>query len=191
MQDTNSVKDEVLKLLEGYLALFPHESEKIQKIQAITKTTEDLGSRKNIPDGHLCSNAVIIDPKLQKVFLLHHKFLNIWVFPGGHFDYGDSSLVDTAVREAVEETGLSELKLHQWHFQHKMLPIHIEINQLPENPKKQEGEHQHFDFYYLFESDSCGVVNLQPQEVMDYKWEEFKNVKESISALIISKINKL
>ena len=44
-------------------------------------------------------------PKTKKVFLVHHKKSNLWIFPGGHVDKGEN-LYQTTSREAEEELGL-------------------------------------------------------------------------------------
>ena len=53
---------------------------------------------------HVTSSAIVVGP--PGVLLLKHRLLGIWVQPGGHLKQGED-LAAGALREAVEETGLS------------------------------------------------------------------------------------
>ncbi len=55
------------------------------------------------PKKHFTASALII--KNNKVLLVHHKKLGVWLYPGGHVE--DTETPDEAlVREVKEETGL-------------------------------------------------------------------------------------
>lgn len=53
---------------------------------------------------HFTASAVII--KEEKVLLVYHKKLNVWLYPGGHIEENESP-DETVVREVMEETGLT------------------------------------------------------------------------------------
>lgn len=52
---------------------------------------------------HFTASALII--KDDKVLLIHHKKLNVWLYPGGHVEETESP-DETLLREVKEETGL-------------------------------------------------------------------------------------
>jgi 8-oxo-dGTP pyrophosphatase MutT (NUDIX family) len=60
----------------------------------------------------LAAGAVIVGPRRsdEEVLLLHRPDEDRWCFPKGHVDPGES-LVDAALREVREETGLSSVRL--------------------------------------------------------------------------------
>lgn len=53
---------------------------------------------------HFTASAVIVHD--QKVLLVHHKKLNVWLYPGGHIEENETP-DETVVREVMEETGLT------------------------------------------------------------------------------------
>jgi 8-oxo-dGTP pyrophosphatase MutT (NUDIX family) len=57
---------------------------------------------------HLTGSALVVDPSDGRFVLLHHRKLDRWLQPGGHVEDGDPSVFDAALREAREETGLSD-----------------------------------------------------------------------------------
>lgn len=54
---------------------------------------------------HICTSAILIDPKTKKILLVHHKKLKKWVQPGGHIEDGEDP-EEATLREIYEETGL-------------------------------------------------------------------------------------
>lgn len=75
------------------------------------------------PGAHLTASAVIVHPDLERVLLCLHGRMNKWVQVGGHCEPGDGSLLEAAVREAREESGLADFAAHQH-------PIDLDIHQV-------------------------------------------------------------
>lgn len=46
----------------------------------------------------------------NKVLMIHHNIYNSWCWTGGHAD-GDPNLINVAVKEAVEETGVKNFNI--------------------------------------------------------------------------------
>ncbi len=53
-----------------------------------------------------CGASVIILDNMNRVLLMHRTDNDCWCFPGGSVELGES-VKETAIREALEETGLS------------------------------------------------------------------------------------
>lgn len=52
-----------------------------------------------------CASSYVIDFKAKEVLLIYNKKLKKWLQPGGHIE-GYETPIETAVREAFEETGI-------------------------------------------------------------------------------------
>ena len=93
--------------------------------------------------------------------LNHHKFLNIWICFGGHAD-GEEDILSVALRETQEETGIDDIRLLFDGI------FDVDIHAIPENPKKGEPAHEHFDICYLLQAGHDNFV-VSP-ESLDMKW---------------------
>ncbi|MFI5981797.1 NUDIX hydrolase [Streptomyces sp. NPDC051555] len=56
--------------------------------------------------GHVTASALVIDPVRGRVLLTLHKKLGMWLQMGGHCESDDRTVVDAALREAREESGI-------------------------------------------------------------------------------------
>lgn len=64
-------------------------------------------SREQYTPGHFTASALVVSPAAQQVLLIAHPTLGLWLQPGGHIEGGDPSPVAAALREILEETGIS------------------------------------------------------------------------------------
>lgn len=58
---------------------------------------------------HLTASGLIFNKKKTKVLMVHHNIYQTWTWTGGHTD-GETDLLKTACKEAVEETGCNNIK---------------------------------------------------------------------------------
>ena len=87
----------------------------------------------------------------KKSLLNFHKKLNRWLQFGGHSD-GCPDTWEVALREAIEETGMKDIDF-------AMLDIFdIDVHPIPENLKKNEPEHLHYDIRFLLKAKSDEFV---------------------------------
>ena len=180
-------KQKILNCLKDYLANFPEESTRLgQLLDQIKNDRNDITSRKNYK-GHLTGSSLFLNPLENKVLLIHHISLDMWIQPGGHLNPLELPL-DGAIREFTEEIGINDANLHSWH--HKFtIPLDIDTHYIPANPKKSEPEHFHHDFLYLLipymnSEGNPGTasfdldVNYRKEELKGLKWvtlDELKN----------------
>lgn len=85
--------------------------------------------------GHFTGSAWLVSGDGQRALLMHHRKLNRWLQPGGHAD-GDTDLARVALREAEEESGLSELVVEPDIFD-------LDRHRIP--ARGEEPEHWHYD----------------------------------------------
>ncbi len=154
--------------------------------------SEDLYHRKNF-SGHITASAFVLNGDRTKILLIHHKFLDRWLQPGGHVDASDTNLIEAAKRECVEEVNLNpeNLKLLQ-NITDEGLPFDIDSHHIPANENKKELGHFHHDFRYLFVYEGDENLTIDKTEINNYKWmslAEFGTQEDFQS--VYSKINKL
>jgi 8-oxo-dGTP pyrophosphatase MutT (NUDIX family) len=57
---------------------------------------------------HITSSGFIMNKALDQVLMVHHNIRNAWAWTGGHAD-GDTDLLQVAIKEAKEETGIKHV----------------------------------------------------------------------------------
>ncbi|MET3924121.1 NUDIX domain-containing protein [Devosia sp. 2618] len=126
-----------------------------------------LDLRTTMP-GHLTTSAIVLSPDHQQVLLIDHVTIGRWLQPGGHYEPSEH-FWQSAEREAVEETGITGLRLHQWHGGTDR-PFVIDSHDVPGKPARNEPPHVHHDLQYLFIADPAAPLVHQVEEVHAAKW---------------------
>ena len=76
---------------------------------AFLAARDDATMRACVP-GHLTASAVVLSADLQSTLLTLHPRVGRWLQLGGHCEDGDVTLAGAALREAVEESGIADLR---------------------------------------------------------------------------------
>ena len=90
-------------------------------------------------EGHLTSSVLVIDFAGERALLTLHARLGRWLQLGGHLD-GDGNLAGSALREAIEESGIDDLHIDP-------RPIDLDVHEIPAHG--DEPEHLHLDTRFL------------------------------------------
>jgi len=169
-------------VIDAYLGRYPDEAERLAPLTEALGSAEILASRKTLP-GHVTCSGLVLDPH-ARVLHIRHNILNTWLCPGGHLEPGDATLTAAALREVVEETGISagELTLLD------DVPIDIDVHSIPANPAKGEPDHQHFDVRYVFVVAGIPEVRVQAEEVHAFAWLPAAELEPASLALRVADI---
>jgi 8-oxo-dGTP pyrophosphatase MutT (NUDIX family) len=126
---------------------------------------------------HLTASAVVFDEH-DRVLLVHHNKLGLWVYPGGHIDSNEDP-AQAAVREVFEETGVRAQVVDGRPYRHPgatVLPAPFTILE-HEVVDSRVGRHHHIDLVYI-----CRYVDgeIAPQlaEVGAAQWVPITGVAE-------------
>jgi len=98
----------VLDLLDRYQPRDDAEAADAQRIRELVAAVPDPWLRSN--PLHVTASAVIVHPDSGRVLLRWHERQQAWLQVGGHGDPGESDPLAIAMREATEETGLTDLR---------------------------------------------------------------------------------
>ena len=58
---------------------------------------------------HITSSGFVVNSDATRVLMAHHNLYHVWAWTGGHAD-GDGDLLAVALREAMEETGITHVR---------------------------------------------------------------------------------
>lgn len=61
--------------------------------------------------GHITASSLILDRSGRHVLLTLHPRVGKWIQLGGHCEESDATVVDAALREATEESGIADLTI--------------------------------------------------------------------------------
>lgn len=119
---------------------------------------------RGIAEGHLTGSAVVVSARRDRVLLLHHRKLQRWLQPGGHADPRETRGEDVALREALEETGISGLALHP----RAPRPFDVDVHAIP--AFGTEPAHAHLDLRYLVVAPAADAIARSAEETNDARW---------------------
>jgi 8-oxo-dGTP pyrophosphatase MutT (NUDIX family) len=154
----------LLLALEQYQSTFKEEMNFVSSFLFLLEY-KDAYQRTHLP-GHITGSAWIVDTNREFVLLTHHAKLNKWLQPGGHAD-GDEHVLNVALREAEEETGVKYFKLLQQGI------FDIDIHPIP--VRKDFGAHDHYDVRFLLEADMKDALVIT-EESHDLAWVPLKDL---------------
>ncbi|MBT2383581.1 NUDIX domain-containing protein [Streptomyces sp. ISL-11] len=157
--------DHIRTTISSYLDEHPEERPALAPVPDLLDAGADLTSRKEFR-GHATAGAILAGQD-GRVLHIHHLALDTWLLPGGHLEAEDETLLDAALRELSEETGIPSDAVTPM----SDCPIHIDVHLIPASDAKGEPEHQHFDFRFLFRT-TAEVGQLQAEEVTDAAWRD-------------------
>ncbi|MBK8292049.1 MAG: NUDIX hydrolase [Flammeovirgaceae bacterium] len=150
--------ESLVRFFSDYQTSYTDEALFIPRFLELQKQTNCF-DRTHLP-GHITGSAWIVDPSNTQALLVHHAKLNKWVQPGGHAD-GDENILQVALREAEEETGLKKLRVVN------DTPFDVDIHLIPK--RADFPEHFHFDIRYLLEASMSDQI-IVSNESHDVKW---------------------
>ncbi|HAB99832.1 MAG TPA: NUDIX hydrolase [Parachlamydiales bacterium] len=131
----------LLDLLRHYSSSFPEEMEFKARMLAFVEAHEECFER-SLEIGHVTASCWLLNREGSKALLLHHAKLGRWFQLGGHA-VGHPDVLEVAVKEAREESGIEEIRP----ISSKIFDLDIHL--IPENSK--EKAHLHYDVRFLLQ----------------------------------------
>jgi 8-oxo-dGTP pyrophosphatase MutT (NUDIX family) len=131
------------ELLAGYRTHGTAEAADVERLRALIQTEPDVWSRA-VPL-HVTGSAVVVHPPTGRMLLRWHERQRAWLQVGGHGDPGETDPLAIALREAREETGLTDLT--PWPDGELR---HVVIVSVPASAARGEPAHEHADLRFVF-----------------------------------------
>ena len=142
-------------------------------LEAYDKYKDELFYRK-CEMMHFTSSSMIINKNRDKVLMVYHNIYDSYSWTGGHND-GDVDFMNVALKEAKEETSLSELKVLG------NGPCSIEVLTVKPHIKRGKYVGGHLNVSFLFEADENAYVHIKEDENSRIKWIPIKDLEKNIS----------
>ena len=164
------MKNVLITIIDNYLKIFPEEKDRQNKLMTFLSenNNEEIIDWNNF-NGHIVASGFIYAKQERKFLVLYHNDLKMFLYPGGHINRDDTTPLIAAKREVKEETGVIDLEVLKI-SNNELIPIDIDTHIINYNDRLKLPEHYHFDFRYLFLIDKISEINLDIDEVSDYKW---------------------
>ena len=124
--------------LADYGRRWPDEEAVIAQFLALLDEPANPFVRERL-EGHLTGGAWLVSGDGRRILMTHHRKLDRWLQLGGHAD-GDTDMARVALKEAEEESGLSDLAVEGGIFD-------LDRHWIPE--RGQVPGHWHFDVRYV------------------------------------------
>ena len=169
-------------LLDHYRPDGAPETTDVERVRILAKTTADPW-RRDLPL-HVTASALIVHPPTARMLLRWHQRQQAWLQVGGHGDPGESDPLAIALREAAEETGLSDLV--PWPDAELR---HVVIVDVPAG--KGEPSHEHADLRYFMATQTPEAARAENEDAR-LRWLSLaeartvtseENLRETLSRL--------
>ncbi len=167
--DPAAFRRHVQVLLDDHARTFEVPAERHGLLRDQIARGNDIHSRRTFP-GHVTTSAVVLNAEGTKTLLVRHRSLGRWLQPGGHYE-APEGLMESALREAVEETGLTALSPDPWD-RDRGLPVDIDSHRIPARPERGEPEHWHHDLRYVVRADARAHLRPDLSEVERAGWHD-------------------
>lgn len=114
---------------------------------------------------HISSSGFIVNRTLTKTLIIYHNIYKAWTWTGGHAD-DDPNLLNVALKEATEETGVCQIKPLS-----EQIAV-LDILSVPAHFKKGKyiNTHLHISIGYLLMADENQPVFVKPDENSGVQW---------------------
>jgi 8-oxo-dGTP pyrophosphatase MutT (NUDIX family) len=155
---------EVQETLLAYLAAYPDELHSLEVAVGALLDRTDITSRSRL-QGHVTCSVAAINPS-GLMLEVHHRFLGLWLPPGGHLDLRDDSLLDAGLRELCEETGIRRTEMSPA----SAGPVEVLLGNVPARPSRGEPAHWHLDFAFVVHVDAAPTLRPDTSEIHDIRW---------------------
>ena len=114
---------------------------------------------------HITSSGFVVNGDATKVLMAHHNIYRVWAWTGGHAD-GEEDLLEVALQEAREETGVQHIRPLSPHIASlDILPVWGHVKRGTYVPS-----HLHLNVTYLLVADEEDALTVCEGENSNVGW---------------------
>jgi len=161
--------------LQNYIPSCPQEAADKEMMCSYIRAFPDTILTRENGFAHVTASSMILNKEGDKVLMVFHNIYHSWSWTGGHAD-GETEPLQTALREAREETGIHGLKILGGLASVDILPVWGHMKK-----GKHVSSHQHLNFSYLFEADEAESLRIKADENSQVGWIAIKDLRQMVS----------
>lgn len=150
--------------IEAYIPFNEQEEKDKEIILDCLKNNENVFLRES-KMAHMTASAWVTNKNRDRILMVYHNLYDSWSWLGGHAD-GEANLLDVAMREVSEESGLKRLAPVSRNI------YSLEVLTVDGHIKKGEyiSSHLHLNITYLLEADDMEILSIKPDENSGVAW---------------------
>ena len=155
---------DIQKSIESYQPYNEQEERDKAVMLSLLAAQPELFTREN-QVAHMTASSWLLNRTHDKVLMIYHNIYRSWSWTGGHAD-GDRDLLSVAKWEAMEETGVSDIRAVSEDI------FSLEILTVDGHEKKgvYVPSHLHLNVTYLLEANEEEVFRVKPDENSGVRW---------------------
>ncbi|MBF5002065.1 NUDIX domain-containing protein [Nocardia sp. BSTN01] len=155
---TESLHASATELLESWKPA-THPEQSVREAMLAFLGSAPRGCLREHAPGHITASAVVFSHDEREVLLTLHPRVGRWIQLGGHCEPGDETVVDAALREATEESGIAGLEVEPGLYGAQAHPITCSLG-VPT---------RHLDLLFKIRAPR-GAVPVRSAESTDLRW---------------------
>jgi len=125
---------------------------------------------------HMTSSCFIVNSDMTKLLFGYHHIYDSWAWLGGHAD-GDPHLLEVALKEAREESGLTHISpVIEDIFTLDVILVHNHIKH-----GQYISDHLHLNASFLLVADENEHLQRNPEEHQDLRWFDIDDIFEFVT----------
>lgn len=158
--------------IENYKPYNEQEEKDKETMLKYINTFDDVLTRNN-EFGHFTASSWAVNKQRTKVLMIYHNIYKSWAWTGGHAD-GEENLLNVAIRELKEETGVKNVKvLNNDIFSLEIICVDGHVKR-----EKYVSSHVHLNVTYLLEVDEEETLKIKEDENSGVKWVNIEDVEK-------------
>lgn len=166
---------DIKEALKHYHPMNEQEEVDLKLMTSFINAHDDYLERSNLY-GHMTSSAFIVNKNMDKIVFGYHNIYQSWSWIGGHAD-GDYDLLQVAIKETHEETGLKRV----YPFDESIFSIDVIYVANHIKHKKYIPDHLHLNISYLLIADEEELLYHNQEEHQGVAWFNIDDVLDIIS----------